>query len=219
MRLFPLLAAALALVACDRAQSVKVATRTPADSIRDDSIARARQDSINRAQPGYVVDSVLPVEEEMRRFREAVGGTPVTALANGSPSRDALVRRLVLAVSKQDSTDVRAMSITPREFADLIYPSSPYTHPPYRQPPGLVWMQASNPSNAGRLLKRRGGVQFQYVDHTCKPAPEIQGDNKLWTGCQLRVVGPERDTTTQRWFGVIVERGGTFKFLTLANQF
>ena len=78
---------------------------------------------------------------------------------------------------------------------------------------------ASSPTNSGRLLKRRGGVQFQYVDHTCKPAPEIQGDNKLWTGCQLRVVGPERDTTTQRWFGVIVERGGTFKFLTLANQF
>src|SRR4051812_42498096 len=106
MRSFPLLVAAIALAACDRAQTVKVAMRTPADSIRDDSIARARQDSINRAQPGYVVDSVLPVEEEMRRFRDAIGGVPVTSLANGSPTRDALVRRLVLAISKQDSADL-----------------------------------------------------------------------------------------------------------------
>jgi hypothetical protein len=219
MHRFLLLAATITLAACDRAQTVKVATRTPADSIRDDSIARARQDSINRAQPGYIIDSVLPVEEEMRRFREAIGGAPVTALANGSSSRDALVRRLVTAVSKQDSADVRAMTVSIREFADLIYPTSANTRPPYRQPPGLVWMQISNPSHAGRLMKRRGGVQFQYVDHTCKPAPDIQGENKLWTGCQLRVVGPERDTTTQRWFGTIVERGGTFKFLSLANQF
>ncbi len=219
MRPFLLLAATVTLAACDRAQTVKVAMRTPADSVRDDSIARARQDSINRAQPGYVVDSVLPVEEEMRRFREAIGGTPVTALANGSASRDALVRRLVTAVSKHDSVDVRAMTVTPREFADLIYPSSPNTKPPYRQPPGFVWMQISNPSNAGRLMKRLGGVQFHYVDHTCKSTPDFQGENKVWTGCQLRVVGPERDTTTQRWFGAIVERGGAFKFLTLANQF
>jgi hypothetical protein len=59
--------------------------------MREDSVARARQDSINRAQPGYIVDSVLPVEEELRRFREALGGTPATKLANGSESREALV--------------------------------------------------------------------------------------------------------------------------------
>ena len=67
-----------------------------ADSIRTDSIARARQDSVNRAQPGYVVDSLLPIEEELRRFRAAIGGSPVTALAHGSASREELVRRLSL---------------------------------------------------------------------------------------------------------------------------
>lgn len=206
------------VVACDRSQIVKVATRTAADSMRDDSIARARQDSINRAQPGYIVDSVLPVEEEIRRFREAVGGTAATVLANGSASRDELVRRLVTAVSKQDSADVRAMTVTPREFIDLIYPSSPNTRPPYRQPPGLVWMQLSSSSSFGRLMQRRGGVPFRYVSHTCKPAPEVQGENTLWSGCELRVAGPEGESN-QRWFGVIVERGGTFKFLSLANQF
>src|SRR5688572_26727647 len=112
------LIACVVLTACNRADSAATAS---ADTVRADSIARARQDSINRAQPGYIVDSILPVEEELRRFREAVGGAGVTTLANGSPSRDALVRRLVQAVAKQDSADLRAMSVTAREFADLVY--------------------------------------------------------------------------------------------------
>src|SRR5690348_8848314 len=116
-----LLAIALALTACDRAQTVKVAQALP-DSARTDSIARARQDSINRAQPGYIVDSVLPVAEELRRFRSAIGGAPVTALANGSTSRNALVQRFLKAVAATDTADIRAMTLTAREFADLVYP-------------------------------------------------------------------------------------------------
>lgn len=129
-----------------------------ADSIRADSIARAHQDSLNRAQPGYIIDSVLPVEEELRRFRAAIGGTTVTSLRHGSDSREALVRRLVGAVAAQDTAQLRDMALTAREFADLVYPSSPYTRPPYRQAPGLVWMQMVNPSVSGfkRLMARRG---------------------------------------------------------------
>lgn len=32
-------------------------------------------------------------------------------------------------------------------------------------------------------------------------------------------VGPAGDTTTQRWFGSIIERNGRFKFVSYANQF
>src|SRR5678815_1044414 len=82
-----------ALFACDTSNTAagRVASRT--DSVRADSIARARQDSINRASPGYVIDSVLPVEEELRRFRAAVGGTTATEeLRHASLSRADLVR-------------------------------------------------------------------------------------------------------------------------------
>ena len=214
------LAVCAALVACDRAQNVQIA-QTRTDSAFADSVARARQDSINRAQPGYIIDSVLPVEEELRRFREALGGTPATKLANGSESREALVRRLVRDVAAHDTTDIRAMMLTAREFADLVYPSSPYTHPPYRQPPGLVWMQITNPSVSGfrRLMTRRGGVQYQYESHACKAQPERQGENLLWSDCTIRLSSPDRETTTQRWFGSIIERNGTFKLVSLSNQF
>src|SRR5262245_40260801 len=188
---------ALAIAACSRGATKSAAADSMradsirTDSIRRDSIARARQDSINRAQPGYVIDSLLPVEEELRRFRKAVGGTPVTALSNGSSSREELVKRVVRAVSNRDSADLRALTLTPREFADLVYPSSPYTHPPYRNPPGLVWMQISQRSESGlsRLLARRGGTAHKYVDHTRQATPERQGPNDCWDDCQHRLLG------------------------------
>lgn len=210
-----------AVAACGPAGAEARMALAAADSARNDSIARARQDSINRAQPGYVVDSILPIDEEIRRFKAAVGGREVAALQDASPSRDALVRRIVADVANGDSLDLARAAITPREFIDLVYPTSPYTHAPYRQAPGLVWMSIANHSQSGytRLVRRRGGVGLALASYACDERPEIQGENRLWSKCVLRLVGPERDTTTQRWFGTILERAGRFKLIGYANQF
>src|SRR5687767_6963615 len=91
------IAAILTAVACLPSREER-ARKIVADSARADSIKTARQDSINRATPGYVIDSILLVEETIRRFRAAVGGEPVTELAGASPSREALVRRFMKAL-------------------------------------------------------------------------------------------------------------------------
>jgi hypothetical protein len=191
------------------------------DSLRADSIARARQDSVNRSLPGYVVDSARPIPEEIRRFAARIGGDPVSAFAHASASREALIRRVVRDVVESDSTDLSAAAITPREFIDLIYPSSPYTHPPYEQPPDLVWMQIANPSAAGyrRLLARRGGQAFAYIGHGCASKAERQGPNTLFVDCVITVRDPSRAEIKQRWFGSIIERDGRFKILSYRNQF
>ena len=191
------------------------------DSLRADSIARARQDSINRTLPGYVIDSARPIPEEIRRFAARIGGNPVSVFAHASASREALIRRVVRDVSRADSTDLSAAAITPREFIDLVYPSTPYTHPPYEQPPDLVWMQIANPSAAGyrRLLGRRGGQGFTYVNHTCGAKPERQGPNTLHLDCVITVRDPNHQEMKQRWFGSIIERNGRFKILSYRNQF
>lgn len=197
-------------------------TTSAADSIRGDSIARARQDSINRAQPGYVIDSILPVDEELRRFRLAIGGSPVATLQHASESRDALVRRIVDDVARGDSADLRATLVTPREFADLIYPSSPYTREPYRQAPGLVWSRIDNPSQSGfvRLLRRRARGGLSLRGYSCDPKPDRQGENRLWTGCTLSLESSATGAATrQRWFGTIIERDGKFKVVSFTNQF
>jgi hypothetical protein len=191
-----------------------------ADAVGSDSTARARQDSINRTLPGYVVDSILPIEEEARRFRAAIGGDSVRALQNASPSREALVRRFAKALARRDSADLRAMAISAREFVDLVYPSSPYTHAPYRQSPGLTWMQIRNPSEAGlsRLLRTLSGKTLTAGGLSCEPKPERQGANVLWTGCTLRLTGPGASPAPHRYFGSILERDGMFKFVGYANQ-
>lgn len=215
-----LLAAILAAVACAPSKE-ESAARIAADSARADSTSRARQDSINRASPGYVVDSILPVEEEIRRFSVAIGGQPVVALAGGSVSREALVRRFMKALAEDDSADLRAMALSAREFADLVYPESPYTHPPYRQSPALVWNQIQNPSASGltRLVRRLGEQPLRYLDHKCDASPDRQGRNLVWTDCVLRLSGPNGDTTTHRLFGSIIQRGGKFKIASYSNEF
>ena len=191
------------------------------DSLRTDSIARARQDSINRTLPGYVVDSARPIPEEIRRFAARVGGDPVMSFAYASASRETLIRRVVRDVTQADSTDLAAAAITPREFIDLVYPSSPYTHRPYEQPPDLVWMQIASPSATGyrRLLARRGGQAFTYVGHTCASKPDRQGPNTLYVDCFITVRDPQNAQIKQRWFGTIIERDGRFKILSYRNQF
>jgi hypothetical protein len=215
-----LCAAVLAVVACAPSREEQ-AQGIAADSVRADSINRARQDSINRASPGYVVDSILPVEEEIRRFRVATGGQPVTALAGGSGSREALARRFMTALAANDSTDLRAMVLNAREFADLVYPESPYTHPPYRQSPALVWNQIQNPSASGytRLVRRLGKQPLRYLDHACDANPDRQGRNLIWTNCFVRLAGPNGDTTSHRLFGSIIQRDRKFKIVSYKNEF
>jgi hypothetical protein len=195
--------------------------RASADSVRADSIARARQDSLNRAQPGYVIDSILPVEEELRRFRAALPGDSATALAGGSPSREALVRRFVRALAANDTADLQRMAVRGREFADLYYPESPYTRPPYRQSPALAWSLIQNPSTSGltRLVRRLGGQPITYVSHRCDPKVAREGRNVRYSGCLIRLVDERGDTVTKRYFGSILEREGQFKFLSYTNQF
>jgi hypothetical protein len=216
--LFVGLAVVAGLLACGRMENERIAA---ADSPQTDSIARARQDSINRATPGYVVDSILPVEEELHRFRAAVGGDSAARLTGGTDSREALVRRFVKALVVDDSADFRAMLLTAREFADLVYPESPYTHPPYRQAPALVWNQIRNPSASGlaRLVRRLRGQPLAYVSHNCTSRPDRQHRNTIWTGCTLRLREPNGETSAHRLFGSIIERDGRFKFVSYKNEF
>jgi hypothetical protein len=190
-------------------------------AIRADSVARALQDSTNRARPDYVIDSLLPVEEEIRRFKAAIGGEPVTALSGGSDSRELLIARFTLAVERSDTAEFRKMIITAREFIDLIYPESPNTQPPYHQPPGFIWAQNQLVSSKGisRLLERRGGRHLNVLGVHCSLPPDRQGRNTLWVGCLLDTTDDASAGKRERLFGAIVERAGRWKFISYANGY
>lgn len=215
----------IAVAACSRERAASpalTASANPAaDSARKDSIARARQDSINRTLPGYVVDSILPTEELLRRFRAKVGGTTVSALQNASTSRDALVARFVKAVAASDSSELRAMALNAREFADLVYPESPNTKPPYKEDPALMWTTIQNPSQGGfiRLVRRSADIPTKLVDYRCDGKTEKQGRNTFISGCILRLNGKDGVTTSHRYFGSIIERDHQYKIVSYRNEF
>lgn len=186
-----------------------------------DSAARTRMDSLNRLRPDYIVDSILSVDEELRRFKAAVGGLPVSGLVGGASSREALVRRFFDALASRDAAEFRTMQLSAREFADLVYPESPYVKPPYTQPAGLVWSQIQNPSASGlkRLMRRLGGRRLPYNDLRCAQKSDRHGRNLLWTGCTVSMTDSSGTSKRHALFGTIIGRDGRYKFVSYKNEF
>jgi hypothetical protein len=205
--------AAVALVAggCQRpdASSARAGSAGPPASAEDGS---------RRPRPGYAVDSVLPPEEALRRFR--AGLTPVARLAGGATSRDRLVAAFVRAVETRDTSALRGLEMSKAEFAYLLYPSSIYTRPPFQQQPEIVWMLQRANGGAGyrRLVERYAGRPLGYRGHRCDGEPEVRGENRIWGGCTLGYQRARGDTATGRLFGAILEREGRFKFVSYAND-
>jgi hypothetical protein len=213
--------AAVAAAACDGRAAVRRAeAASTTDSVSTAArveAERARQDSIVRARPGYIVDSIRPVEEEIRRFQATIPQRPA-AFRGGASSRSALVASFVRALEQRDTTALANLLIDRAEFAYLVYPTSPNARPPYRQAPDLVWMSRSAATDKGyaRLMTRFGGKPLHYAGFTCPDPSERQGSNTVWSGCVVaRRDGG--DTTRLRMFGAIVARDGRFKLLSLSN--
>ncbi len=167
---------------------------------------------------GVIVDSIVPIEEELRRFRADLP-YEASVLAEVALSRDALVERFVDALARADLAALQSLVLDRSEFAFLYYPFTRYTHPPYELGPGLLWVQIQNRSSKGltRALNRFGGERLRYAGHECNPVPETEERNTLWTNCQVSLLLPGGESYRGRLFGTILERGGRFKFVSYAN--
>ncbi|HEY0154959.1 MAG TPA: hypothetical protein VGB92_23310 [Longimicrobium sp.] len=160
-----------------------------------------------------VVDSIFPPEEAMRRFR--AGLPEVDSLSGGASSRGELVRRFVRAVEKQDTAELRTLLMNRAEFAYLYFPTSRFARPPLRTDPALLWFQMQMNSEKGivRLLRRKGGTDAGFRGHACEDTPVVEGENRLWERCTVRLT----DGAEDRWFGTVIERGGRYKMVGYAN--
>jgi hypothetical protein len=168
------------------------------------------------ARSGYV-DSAIPIEEALRRFRAQLPRP--AGLKGGYPSREKLVRAFARAVETRDTAALRRMVMDRGEFAWLYYPSSPLSRPPYELSAGLMWfqMQGESERGASRLLSERAGHALGYIGHNCAP-PRVEGKNRIHSSCELRRVTAARDTLAERLFGLILERDGRYKFVGYANR-
>lgn len=167
--------------------------------------------------PARIVDSILPVEEALRRFRQGV--RELTALEHGAASRDALVGSFVEALQARDTIALRNLSLSRAEFAWLYYPTSVFSREPYYQMPQLSWSLHLIDSEKGisRALERLGGDELDLLGYNCPDAGRTDGAVTFWDRCRIRLRqdGVEREL---RLFGSIAESGGRFKFYSYAND-
>jgi hypothetical protein len=178
----------------------------------------AQQSGGGAASYAGVVDSALPRNEALRRFRQ--GLVEPRGLGDGRPTRDALVRAFVSAVEAGDAARLRSLVLTRAEFGWLYYPTTPQGLPPYELSPSLLWFLTDGATTKGlrRLLDERRGRPLGYAGYRCDPVPSREGANTVWGPCLVRRVGAPGDTVEERLFGLILERDGIFKFVSLANK-
>lgn len=186
-------------------------THASADSAAGDELQR---------RPGYVIDSIRPMAEELRLFQDSAGAEP-DSLRNSAPTREALVARFMDALSARDSAALAGLHLDRAEFAYFYFPASRFSAPPYELPPGLVWRQMTAESNKGIgvALRLLGGDDIEYRGHECRDAPAPHGTGQTWGGCRVAWrVTTTGDTATAILFGSILERGGRFKFVSYTNE-
>lgn len=188
---------------------------TPAPAAAPTGAAQAA-DSV--ARPPLPVDSFVPLDEALRRFRTGLGAAPAR-LAGGASSRDALARDFLRAVAAHDTAALNRAILSRAEFAWLYYPTSAVAAAPYELDPQMAWFQLRSQSEKGigRVLDRLGGRRLTFEALDCPAAPREEGENRVWEGCALRFT-LDGQPARQRLFGGIVARDGAYKFVGYGND-
>jgi hypothetical protein len=182
------------------------------DAGRAEAAAVAPADTA--ASVAVAVDTVGPMERELAEFRAGLA-EPAGLGAGAADSREGLVRALVAVLERGDTAALEPLVLSRAEWAWLYFPTTAVSRPPYELPPGIAWFQAQGNSRIGalRALRDHGGRPLRYAGHACA-ASHAEGENTVWPECTVTVDGGRRVSL----FGSILERGGRFKFVSLAND-
>jgi hypothetical protein len=169
------------------------------------------------ARPAQVIDSILPIEEHLRRFR--AGLPQVTALEGGLPNDTALVRAFLDAVAARDSASLSRLVLDRAEFGWLYYPAHIYARPPYELDPVTSWMllQGNSAKGFSRVLREYGGSRLEYLTHGCSPASTLEPPAQEWNQCEV-AFRRDGEQLTKRIFGSVVRIGDRYKFVSFAND-
>lgn len=167
---------------------------------------------------GRVVDSIFPMEEQIRRFQATVADTPAT-FQGGAPSRDALVDAFLNAVRSRDTEALGELVVDRAEYAFLYYPYSHFAAPPYELPPDLLWFQTQNTQSRAlvRLFAQMDERTLDARGYRCEEDALELGPTVGWDDCFIQVGGRDTDLVDLRLFGTILMHEGRFKFLSLSN--
>jgi hypothetical protein len=158
------------------------------DRLDSDEMAQVALQQLE-ARPSYV-DSVFPIEEEVRRMRAQLGGGSASGLTAGASSAEELAAGYIAAIEQMDHGELARLTLTPLEFLDLYYPHTHFTSRPYELSPQLLWFQLENSRSKemGRALERFGGRSLGYRGYECAD-DVMEGPNRVLGRCAVHVDG------------------------------
>jgi hypothetical protein len=180
---------------------------------RSDGKLIASRDSLIKT-PGYVVDSIFPPDEALRRFRAETPGEPVDRLAGGEASSDALMRKYWAALVAKDSAAIARLVMTRGEWAYLYLPHSIEFRSGMQ--PSAAWYlvemaSARGALRAGKVSERNARVSGTFCQSEASAGPAV-----IWSGCGvILTTGAARDSVVIA--SHVMEHGRTFKLVSLAN--
>lgn len=136
-------------------------------------------------------------------------------LRNAEPSREALVRSVLDALERHDTTAIRELRVTREEYETLLWPSLPDRH---QMPFAFAWSVTEPRSRKAlrEVMFRLGGVPIELRGVDFEKEAEIYPDFTLHRGAV--VTGRRRDTGEEgrlTFFDVFVEYGGQWKLLDI----
>lgn len=154
---------------------------------RSDGVLIASAESLRKI-PGYVVDSVFPPDEALRRFRAEPGSERVDSLSGGATNVRALFEAYVAALQSRDSLAVRALVMTRAEYGWLYFDGSP------EQKSGLMpqtaWglMESRSNSGLGRAAGRITALgSVRLTGAACGPDRIKTGVGRIDGPCTITV--------------------------------
>jgi hypothetical protein len=177
-------------------------------------VACAKRDETPPRHVEEVVDSVIPREEALRRFRDGV--PEVRELSGGASSREALATAVTRALATRDTATLRTLLLSKAEFAWVYYPTAAQGLPPYDLAPALYWftLEGRNGRALSAMLNDPRQIGARYAGHDCGSAGAREGENTLWGPCTLRSTTPGGDTLAARILSLVIERGGKWKVVS-----
>ncbi len=172
-------------------------------------------------QPGDVIDSILPMDTMLARFR--VGTTAPVGLTGGASTSTALAQAIVSALASADTAALVGLLVTRAEYGWLVFPHHVYARPPYELDPGLAWLRLTSASSSGltRLLREYGDHPMAMTSLSCAEdttAVVRGGPVRIWGPCQVAWRGADGVEHSGRLFGSMLERDGRLKLLSYKSD-
>lgn len=183
---------------------------------RTDGVLVASQDSLVKT-PGYVVDSIFPPEEALRRFQAEVVGPAPLQLAEGAASTDALLRRYWSLLVRHDTLAMTPLVVSKAEFAYLYYPEG--AEASNGVPPNVAWMLLGHNSGRGltRALRAASTRDTTVRAAVCTGLTQRVGQGELYGPCG--VVLPSAGGLDTVWVAkTLFRRNGVHKLMGFHNE-